>query len=188
MHFGLSDYVMDAVHNSIQAGAANITLKLLETGTPEEPGDIVFEVIDDGCGMDERQLARAVDPFYTDGSKHPGRKMGLGLPFLKQLLDETGGEFSLESLPGNGTSLSCRFKPRHIDTPPLGDVAGACMTLFSYPGSFELELRRERFGRRYSIVRSELLEALGSFDGPEELMLLNRFLESQEDFHGENDP
>ncbi len=187
MHFSLSDYVMDAVQNAIEAGSTHIALSLNETidgGTRE----FFLEVGDNGCGMDEETLRRVVDPFYTDGKKHPGRKVGLGLAFMKQLLEDTGGSFRLESEQGRGTRLTCRFNVDHVDTPPIGDLAGALMSLFSYPGDFELELQRSRAGEEYRITRSELLEALGGLEDPQALGLLTQYLESQEDFRGETDP
>jgi anti-sigma regulatory factor (Ser/Thr protein kinase) len=189
VHYALSDYLMDAVHNSIEAGAAEVVLRLEEPDPAGEiSGEILLELTDDGCGMDAETLKRALDPFYTDGKKHAGRKVGLGLPFLKQLLDDTGGSFLLESEPGVGTKLVCRFNAAHIDTPPAGDLAGALSALFSYPGDFELRLYRSRGDVRYGVSRSELREALGDLESPASLALLNQYLESQEEFHGETDP
>ncbi len=189
MHFALSDYLMDAVHNSIEAHASRIELRLEEFLADDgRLREIILELVDDGCGMDAETRKRALDPFYTDGIKHARRKVGLGLPFLKQLLDETGGSFSLESEPGEGTSIRCVFDGGHIDTPPVGDLAGALAALISFPGEFELEINRRRGNYEYGVCRSELIEALGDLDSPASLALLNQFMESQEEFHGETDP
>ncbi|WP_041400979.1 ATP-binding protein [Salinispira pacifica] len=185
MHYHLTDYLMDLVHNAIEAGSDHITVDIHQD---DAQGVLELTVRDNGPGMDEALQRRVLDPFCTDGKKHPERRMGLGLAFLKQLLDMTGGTFSLRSEPGEGTRVHCRFNPGHIDCPPLGDLSGSLMALFSYPGSFELELNRSRGDLQYRVYRSELHDVLGGFDDPESLSLLNQFLESQEDFHGETDP
>jgi hypothetical protein len=184
MHYAVCDYVLDVFHNSVEAGARHIELHL-----HENPGDGMLELIvcDDGCGMDRETLARALDPFYSDGRKHPGRRVGLGLPFLQQLLDGTDGEFSISSEPGRGTELSCRFNMRHLDSPPLGNIRDTLMAVFSFPGDHEVLLKRTQGNAGYELRRSDLLQVLGNMDTPQTLDLLTQFLESQEDFHGEND-
>lgn len=58
-------------------------------------------VIDDGEGMDEETLARAVEPFYS--TKERGKGTGLGLSMVHGLAAQLGGTFVLSSKPGVGT-------------------------------------------------------------------------------------
>ena len=97
MHACLADVIADTTQNSIEAGAKNISLTIVEAD-----GKISVEIKDDGKGMDEATLKRAFNPFYTEAGKHDKRKVGLGLPLLKQICDECGGGVTLESEPGKG--------------------------------------------------------------------------------------
>ena len=92
MHASLADIVADVAANSIEAGASRIGVKIEEEG-----GVIRLSVVDNGKGMDEATLARAFNPFYTEPGKHDKRKIGMGLPFVKQTCDACGGDVRLTS-------------------------------------------------------------------------------------------
>jgi len=181
MHFSICDFVLDVAQNSVEAGAGNIELALVEAD-----GRISVRVADDGRGMTEAELAKALDPFYTDGTKHAGRKVGLGLPFLAQAVEAVNGEWFLKSWKGKGTELRFSFPADHIDTPPLGDVVGMFRSVLAFDGPYEMRIRRFRAdgidgpGTEYELVRSELEEAVGDFSEAASLILVGQYLESQE--------
>ena len=97
MHFGLGDYVLDIAQNAVEAGSVAVVVDLDETVDAFR-----VSVSDDGRGMTAEERARALDPFYTDGTKHVKRKVGLGLPFLVQAVDLAGGRWTIESEKGRG--------------------------------------------------------------------------------------
>ena len=175
MHATLSDVIADTAQNSIEAGARRVSVELVEDGRT-----VSVTVADDGKGMDEATCARAFSPFFTEAGKHDRRKVGLGLPILKQLCDACDGSCSLESEPGVGTTLRYGFRADHIDLPPMGDLAEAVLTLFNYPGDFELVFSHRRPGGSYSVSRSELADAVGGLDSVEGLTLAREFLRAQE--------
>lgn len=181
MHFSLCDFILDVTQNSVEAGASDIEVDLVE----DEDG-ISVRVADDGRGMTEEELSRALDPFYTNGEKHPGRKVGLGLPFLVQAVEAVAGEWSLKSRKGKGTEVRFSFPSGHVDTPPLGDVAGLFRSMLAFPGSHEMRIRRRRTdgidgaGTEYELSRSEIEEAAGDLTEASSLILLGRYLESLE--------
>ena len=176
MHATLADVIADTAQNSIEAGARHITLSLTEDGAT-----ISVRITDDGKGMDEATQARAFNPFYTEAGKHDKRRVGLGLPMLKQICEMCGGGVSLESEKGVGTTLRYSFDARNIDLPPMGDIPSAMLTLFNYPGDFELVFTHRRREAEYTIARGELSEAVGGLDTVEGLSLAREFLESQEE-------
>jgi len=186
MHFSICDFVLDVAQNSVEAGAGNIEMVLVEAD-----GRISVQVTDDGRGMTEAERTKALDPFYTDGTKHAGRKVGLGLPFLAQAIEAVNGEWSLKSWKGKGTELHFSFPTDHIDTPPLGDVVGMFRSVLSFDGSYEMRIRRYRAdgiegaGTEYELSRSELKEAVGELTDAVSLILVGRYLESLE--HPENE-
>ena len=182
MHAVLGDFIVDCVQNSVEAGAKRIEIKILQ-----EPRFIGITIKDDGCGMDEGQLVSALDPFYTNGKKHVHRKVGLGLPFLKQAMDLAGGQFRIESKKGQGTELVFGYDPKAVDASPIGKLEEAFLQILLFAGNHELVINRiyksdEGKTEEYEIVKSELLEVLGNLEQAESLILARDFLRSQEDF------
>jgi len=176
MHATLADVIADTAQNSIEAGARNVSLSLVEDGTM-----ISVCIKDNGKGMDEATQARAFNPFYTEPGKHDSRRVGLGLPILKQICESTDGSVSLKSQKGVGTELSYSFSAKHIDLPPMGDLVEAILMLFNYPGDFDLAFTHKKGAEEYSISRLELSDAVGGLESVEGLMLAKEFLQSQED-------
>lgn len=182
MHWTLADMLLDLVHNSLQAGAEHVQIEMRH-----DDGETMMLIEDDGKGMDAEQRKRALDPFYTEPGKHPGRRVGLGLPFLVQTVSAVGGRYRLESAPGRGTVLEIRFDPAHLDCPPLGDLAEALAAMLTLDGEYELEFHRSvraggegGNGTAYRISRSELRNALGELESVQSQSLLRDYLHSQE--------
>ena len=120
-------YVLDIVMNSVRAGAVNIDIKLVEEGEW-----LTFSVSDDGCGMTKEQLEKLENPFFTTRKT---RNVGLGIPFLKMLSEQTGGCVKIESVAESenpdchGTKIEAVFGRNHIDFIPLGDMTETVITL-----------------------------------------------------------
>ena len=176
MHATLTDVIADTAQNSIEAGATRVEVALVEDGA-----SVSVTIADNGKGMDDATRRRAFDPFFTEAGKHDKRRVGLGLPILKQLCEMCGGGVELESERGVGTTLKYHFDAKNIDLPPMGDIPGAMLTLFNYPGDFELVFTHRRGEGEYTVARSELADAVGGLDSVEGLSLAREFLESQEE-------
>jgi signal transduction histidine kinase/CheY-like chemotaxis protein len=74
-----------------------------EAGGALEPGEYVrITVRDNGIGMDQQTLARAVEPFFS--TKGLGKGTGLGLSMVHGLAAQLGGTLNLVSRPGEGTT------------------------------------------------------------------------------------
>jgi signal transduction histidine kinase len=65
-------------------------------------GRLVITVTDDGAGMSPTALEHAFDPFFSELAA--GRRPGLGLTRARRYVDLHGGEVTLESTPGKGTT------------------------------------------------------------------------------------
>jgi len=104
----ISDHILDIVQNSVKAGAT-----LIEIIVREKWNDDLYtlEIRDDGCGMDSETAARALEPFFTSRTT---RKVGLGLPLLRQNAMQTGGSVAIDSEPGRGTAVTARFGYSHV--------------------------------------------------------------------------
>ena len=64
---------------------------------------VCIEVTDTGCGMSPAVQARAFEPFYT--TKPAGEGSGLGLSSILSLARQFGGDVTLESDEGRGTTV-----------------------------------------------------------------------------------
>jgi hypothetical protein len=185
MHLTLSDVITDITQNAVESGASRVELSVSETRTADGKAEFRFRVTDNGRGMTAEELKRAKDPFYTDGEKHPGRKVGLGIPFLIQTAEASGGGTEIDSEKGKGTSVVAWFDMNNVDTPPVGDVPGMFRAIMMFPGSAEVVISRiVKDGKRdidYTVTRSELSEALGGLEDSSSLALLGEYLRSQEE-------
>lgn len=85
-----------------------------------------MSVQDNGKGMDAEMVSQVIDPFVTSRTT---RKVGLGIPLLKEAAEACNGFLHIDSTPGRGTSLSVQFQRSHIDRMPLGDVAETYLNL-----------------------------------------------------------
>ena len=119
----LSLHLLDIAENSISAKAKNIIIEVVE----DVKADLLkLSVQDDGCGMSPEMVARVIDPFVTTRTT---RKVGLGIPLLKEAAEACNGNLHVESEEGKGTKLSVQFQYSHIDRMPLGDIAATLLHL-----------------------------------------------------------
>jgi signal transduction histidine kinase len=63
--------------------------------------NLIIEVKDNGCGIDEKTMNRLFDPFFT--TKPPAEGTGLGLYVSNNLIEALGGSIEVESKPGKGS-------------------------------------------------------------------------------------
>ncbi|MCL4550212.1 MAG: ATP-binding protein [Bacteroidetes bacterium] len=110
----LSLHILDIAENSLNAGAQNIRVLLIEKNET-----LILEIDDDGKGMNEDILSKANNPFFTTKE---GKKIGLGLAFLSQAAEETGGNLKIERRTEKGIRIIACFNKNNIDMKPLGDI------------------------------------------------------------------
>ena len=78
--------------------------------SPDSPGMLLFEVQDNGIGMSELQLAELFTPFNRlgrDASVPQGT--GIGLVICQRLVELMGGEMSVTSREGEGSTFTFRL-------------------------------------------------------------------------------
>ncbi|MDW3191071.1 MAG: tetratricopeptide repeat protein [Cytophagales bacterium] len=70
----------------------------------EKVGDeLVLTIKDNGYGIDEENLSKISDPFFT--TKSPGEGTGLGLFIAHSFIDEHNGRLEVKSIIGNGATF-----------------------------------------------------------------------------------
>jgi hypothetical protein len=146
----LSLHVLDIAENAITAGAGRISISINEN---ERRDLLTIRVSDDGRGMTDEELRRALDPFFTTKRK----RTGLGLALLAQTAGSCGGRVAVASAPAKGTKVAVRMRYGHIDRPPLTKMAETLMMLvYGHPG-IDFRYRHRRNGREFIFNSRRLL-------------------------------
>ena len=84
-------------------------------------GRAVVEVSDTGCGIPLERQSRVFDAFFT--TKPVGQGTGLGLSIAHHIVSEMGGEITVESAVGEGTTFRIVLPACASATPPVEDAA-----------------------------------------------------------------
>jgi len=112
----LSMHILDLLENSTKANANKVILNI----TINTHKDIIeIEIIDNGKGIPKEKINKLFDPFYTTRTT---RRVGLGLPLIKQTALSCNGDVVLQSELNKGTRLFFYMQYSHIDRPPMGDL------------------------------------------------------------------
>ena len=151
----LALHVLDIAENSSRARSSLIEITIVED---LERDIFSLEIKDNGQGMDAQTMEKALDPFYTTKKV---RRIGLGLPMLKQAANTAQGRFSLQSQVGKGTVVHAEFKHSHIDRQPLGDIAGVITMLILGNPDIDIIYTHRKDGNTYILDTRELREGLG---------------------------
>ncbi len=119
----LALHILDLAENSMAAGASLVTIEVIEDSRTDR---LTIRVADDGLGIDPELVMRVADPFVTTRTT---RRVGLGLPFLKQAAELGNGALTIDSAQGAGTTVTATFQNSHIDRMPMGDLQGTILAL-----------------------------------------------------------
>jgi signal transduction histidine kinase len=87
-------------------------------GTAES---VSVSVADNGCGMDEEEAARCMDPFFT--TKDVGEGTGLGLAVAHNIVSNHGGKVEVRSERGRGSTFTLTFPVFKDPAPPASGAS-----------------------------------------------------------------
>jgi signal transduction histidine kinase len=99
--------LVNAIH-SIEAGAAD--KNRIGVTTRREERSVVVTISDTGSGIDPEVMQRIFEPFYT--TKQRGEGSGLGLSISRDIVQSLGGQISVTSAVGEGSSFVIRLPVR----------------------------------------------------------------------------
>lgn len=150
----LALHILDIAQNSIVAAAENI-----EITVSYNPKTVVFEITDDGCGMNEETAKSIFNPFTTSRTT---RKIGLGIPLLKESCEQSGGSLELHSKKGTGTKITASFERNSFNRPPLGNIGGTVSALISCNPHVLFTFKFIYEDAEYTISTKELQQVLGN--------------------------
>ena len=98
---------------SISTANETLTNDHIFTNQSAVPGDyICLEITDTGTGIEEEVLDRVFEPFFT--TKDRGKGTGLGLSMVFGFVSRSGGDITISSEPGHGTTCQI-YLPRATD-------------------------------------------------------------------------
>jgi signal transduction histidine kinase len=99
----LSQVFINLLTNAAQAMEGH---GIISIRTWSDAADIFISVADTGLGIPEEIRSRIFDPFFT--TKEVGKGTGLGLSISYDILQKHGGDISVESTPGQGSTFLVR--------------------------------------------------------------------------------
>lgn len=101
----LSNVINNLVDNAIKYSPENLYLKIV---TRNDGSGIRFDITDKGLGMSADQLSRIFDKFYrvSTGNVHDVKGFGLGLSYVKKMVEAHGGTIEVNSGLGKGSTFS----------------------------------------------------------------------------------
>ena len=108
MHF--TNVIFNLLDNAVKYRRENVPLELkVSTRNVKHHGKEGFEVtvLDNGIGIKRDDLKKIFDKFYrvSTGNRHDVKGFGLGLAYVKKMVDELGGTITVESELGVGTKF-----------------------------------------------------------------------------------
>lgn len=168
----LSFHITDITANSIRANASDI-----EVDIKDFKDLISIRISDNGRGMDQKTVTKIRNPFYTTRTT---RKVGLGLPFLIQNAEQTGGSVEISSTLGKGTVVIANFISSSIDCPPWGDLAGTMAMLIGSNPDINIHFSYQSEKITFGICTQELKEVLENvpLNHPKVMLYLEELISS----------
>ena len=94
-----NNLISNAIKFTDRGGKITVSLK-------KENGSAKISVSDTGCGISREVGERIFEKFYQGDTSHSMQGNGLGLALVKKVIDLVGGEISVSSKVGEGTTFT----------------------------------------------------------------------------------
>lgn len=107
--FGLLNVISNLVDNSLKYSEIPCLINIKITRDHE---NFIIEVKDNGIGMDKKELDHIFDKFYRvqRGNLHDVKGSGLGLSYVKSIVELHQGTIEVESEPRKGSTFIIKLK------------------------------------------------------------------------------
>lgn len=107
----LTQIILNLVHNSREAmpGGGELALVTEVIQDAKSRPHALLTVTDTGCGISDKVRRRMFEPFFSTKKSATERSRGLGLAVVYTLASDVGGEISVRSELGQGTSITIQF-------------------------------------------------------------------------------
>ncbi|MBP2645923.1 MAG: putative system histidine kinase [Firmicutes bacterium] len=177
----LALHILDLVQNSIEAGASRVQLEIVED---VDSDTLLIRVTDNGRGMDAETRKKVTDPFVTSRTT---RRVGLGLPLIDMSTKQCDGYLTIESEPGQGTTIEAVYRYSHLDRPPLGNIIETIKTLIIANPALDFIYRHTVNNNEFALSTQQIAGALEDMPltHPDVIVWLDAFLsEGLKNLHG----
>ncbi len=103
--------VEQAITNIVQNAFAYTREGFIRVSVGRDRSSVTVRVSDSGIGIDDKDLRRITEPFFkADRSRTQSvSSFGLGLSIVQEVVELHKGTFSIESVPGQGTTAILAF-------------------------------------------------------------------------------
>lgn len=108
---------LNLIINAVEASEPNSSIELRTSLNGD--GQVLVDIVDRGCGMDAETLRRLFEPFYTTKEKGTG----LGMAIAKHIAELHGGDLSVQSRTGAGTTATVKLPLTKFAEPDNKSVA-----------------------------------------------------------------
>lgn len=113
----LRQVLLNLINNSIKfTSEGGIAVKAILKERDGEIATLVFEVQDTGAGIAEEELEQLFEVFgQTESGKQSQQGAGLGLPITQQFVRLMGGEITVSSKVGEGTTATFNIQAESVN-------------------------------------------------------------------------
>ena len=98
-----NNLISNAVKFTPDGGTIGLSLKT-------DSNNVIVQVRDAGCGMKPETGMHIFEKFYQGDTSHATQGNGLGLALVKRVIDILNGEIGVQSVYGEGSTFTVKFK------------------------------------------------------------------------------
>jgi len=109
----LTNVLTNLIDNSIKYNTNHPAIKI---STENRQNQLIITIKDNGIGIDKEDLKHIIEKYYrvSTGNLQNAKGFGLGLTFVKLVIDEHGGTLKIKSKPDQGTEVEIELPTNNV--------------------------------------------------------------------------